>query len=1185
MKKSVCKLWLLQLSVALLCFLGAQEAYAQSKAIVVNVQNEPLPKVLRMIEKNTNYKFMFTNDDLNRYKVTKNINEKDIHVVVSKLISGLPLKYSVNKNFIYITVDNKSNSNRGARRVTGHVVDENGEPLMGATVQVVGKNNGVIADNAGRFTIDDLSEGDKLQISYLGMKTVTVAAKDGTITMVSDNMIDDVIVTGYGTYKRGEYVGAVTQVKADDIKIAGEATIDQMLQGIIPGMSVVNTTGKVGGTPKIRIRGTSTILGNQEPLWVVDDVIQTNPTPIPNDASPLSSNMEELTETAGNAISWLNPADIETITVLKDASATAIYGSQASNGVIVITTKKAKQGSGLSVNYNGNMTLTERPDYGLYDMMNSQEYMQFQQEMWQDRNQYTNDVLNISYAGLISQLRDKKITRQEFEQEFRKLEMMNTDWFDLLFRTAFSTNHNISLSASSNTVSSRISLGVNNTAGEAKGNDMFNFTASSNTTFRVSKKLIIDLMMNGSFRKTTDFAYGVSPYEYAMNTTRSIAAYNDDGTYFYHDKYGSTSYSYANRYYYNYNILNEIDNTGSKSIGKTFQGALNLKWNILDCLQFQGSGSFSMANSNIKSWATEYSNYIASLRGYEYGEAPVNSREEASSILPYGGLLNMQNNSNINYSFRGALVFNKLFAEKHSVTLNLGAQVTSNKVDGETNLRYGYLKYRGETFATVPSLATLDNVTGYRSLTDLAEMMRAGTNVTNTKSNTLSEYFTAVYSYDNRYVLNMNARMDASNRFGQDENKRFNPSFSLGAKWRIGEEPFMEWARDWYDMFDISFAYGWRGNAVTAVSPYLIAKDGGLHTYYHQYYLSLVSLPYPDLGWEKTKDWNLGVDFSFFNGRLSAGFNMYNKKSNVLASREVSAEYGVDAAYIDGTTMRNQGYELIVSVTPIRTRDWTWSLSFNTSKVKNSVDSKDRVNSLTDYLNGTFIKDGDEYGTFYAFDFAGLDHETGRPTFNKLDITDATDYTDFLVKAGTREPDLFGGMNTSLRYKNFHLRASFAMSFGAKTFLPSYFATSGAPRPEENLPRYMADRWRQPGDEMYTDIPSIPEGRPNNLNVTLPLTINNSYTSSDMQYNIYEAYNNSSVRVAKTDFIRCRSLSLQYNVPNNFAQMLGMRNIYCDLSLTNPFFISFDKKWEGRDPETANWPARRSLTFSLNMSF
>ncbi len=927
MKLTVSKLWFLHLCVALFCFLGTQETFAQSKAIVINVQNEPLPKVLRMIEKNTNYKFMFSNDDLNRYKVTKNINEKDIHAVVRNLLNGLPLKYSVNSNYIYITVDGKSTFQKGtAKTVSGQVVDDNGDPLIGATIQVVGKNLVTVADNNGRFTIEGVSDNDKLQISYIGMKTATVTAKDGTVTMTSDNMIDDVIVTGYGTYKRGEYVGAVTQVKADDIKIAGESTIDQMLQGIIPGMSVINTTGKVGGTPKIRIRGTSTILGNQEPLWVVDDVIQTNPLPIPNDASPLSSNMDELSETAGNAISWLNPADIETITVLKDASATAIYGSQASNGVIVITTKKAKQGSGLSVNYNGNVTLTEKPSYGLYDMMNSQEYMQFQQEMWQDRNQYTNDVLNISYAGLISQLRDKKITRQEFENEFRKMEMMNTDWFNLLFRTALSTNHNVSLSASSNTVSSRISLGINSTSGEAKGNDMLSFTASSNTTFRVSKKLIIDLSLNGSFRRTNDFAYGVSPYEYAMNTTRSIAAFNDDGTYFYHDKYGVTSYSFANRYYYNYNILNEIDNTGSKSIGKTFQSALNLKWNILDCLQFQGSGSFSMANSNIKSWATEYSNYISSLRGYEYGEAAVNSREEASSILPYGGLLNMQNNSTINYSFRAALVFNKLYNEKHSVTLNLGAQVTSNKVDGETNLRYGYLKYRGETFATVPELSTLDNVTGYRSLTDLAEYMRAGTNVTNTTANTLSEYFTAVYSYDNRYVLNMNARMDASNRFGQDENKRFNPSFSLGAKWRIGEEHFMEWARDWYDMFDISLAYGWRGNAVTAVSPYLIAKDSGLHTYYHQYYLSLVSLPYPDLGWEKTKDWNLGVDFSFFNGRLSAGFNMYNKKSNVLASREVSAEYGVDAAYIDGTTMRNKEYELIVGVTPVRTADWTWSL-------------------------------------------------------------------------------------------------------------------------------------------------------------------------------------------------------------------------------------------------------------------
>lgn len=1178
------------LLILLACF--SLNGLAQGKRVTVDFKNTEVSKALRQVEEQSGMKIQFNYKDMN-FRVTYAARNAEALKVVNDIVGPHGLQANSDGQYIRVSQVKKEyvQPSGRMRNVSGYVRDEAGDPLIGVPVCIGETRVCTVTDADGYYTFKIPVEKTVLKFSYVGLANEYAQIAQGTtdvkrdVVLHSDNTLQDVVVTGYGIYKRGEYVGAVTQVKADDIKIAGELTIDQMLQGVIPGMSVINTTGKVGGTPKIRIRGTSTLLGNQEPLWVVDDVIQTNPTPIPNDASPLSSDMDELALTAGNAISWLNPADIETITVLKDASATAIYGSQASNGVIVITTKKAKQGGGLSVNYSGNMTLTERPRYSLYDMMNSQEYMQFNQEMWQDRDQYTNDVLNIGYAGLISQLRDKKITRQQFEEEFRKMEFQNTDWFDLLFRTAFSTNHNVSLSTSTDKVSSRVSLGISNTAGEAVGNDMLSFTANSNTTFRLNKKLVIDMSLSGSYRNNNDFAFGVSPYEYAMNTTRALPAYNDDGTFFYHDKYGTTSYSYQNRVYYNYNILNERDNTGSKSIAKTFQGSLNLKWNILDCLQFQGSGSMSMANSNIKSWATEYSYYISSLRGYEYGEAPVNSREEASSILPYGGLLNMQNSSTVNYSFRGALVFNKLFAEKHSVTLNLGAQLTSNKVDGETNLRYGYLKYRGETFAVVPSLATLDNVTGYKSMTDLEEKMRQGSSVTNTKSNTLSEYFTAVYSFDNRYVLNLNARMDASNRFGQDENKRFNPSFSLGAKWRIGEEHFMEWARDWYDMFDISFAYGWRGNAVTAVSPYLIAKDGGIHTYYHQYYLSLVSLPYPDLGWEKTRDWNLGVDFSFFNGRLSAGFNVYNKKSNVLASREVGAEYGVDAAYIDGTTMRNKGYELIVSVTPIRTKDWTWSLSFNTSKVSNSVDSKDRVNSLNDYLNGTFIKPGTKYGTFYAFDFAGLDHEKGYPIFNNLDKTDATDYTDFLVEAGTREPSISGGLNTSVRYKNIHFRATFAMSFGAKTYLPRYFASSGAPRPEENLPTYMLKRWRQPGDEQFTNIPAIPEGRPNNLNVQLPLKIDNSYTSSDMYYNIYDAYNNSTARVAKTDFIRCRSLAVQYNLPGTWARSLGMRNIYCDLSLTNPFFIAFDDKWEGRDPETASWPARRSLTFSLNLTF
>ena len=1173
----------LQLMLALSLSLSSfGQAFAQQQKVTLNLKDVTVSKVLMEVNRQTNINFVYNASQLASFgPVSVHASGESVSAVLGRLFENKPYTVKYENNSIVILPAQK---NDATHYLSGVIRDEQGEPLPGVTVTVGNGRYGTISDANGHYRLFVKGmKGQQLKFTFVGMKEkkVTYAGQSLlNVVMAEDaSKLGDVIVTGYGTYKRGEYVGAVTQIKADDIKIAGESSIDQMLQGVVPGMSVVNTTGKVGGNPKIRIRGTSTLLGNQEPLWVVDDVIQTNPNPIPNDASPLSSNADELSETAGNAISWLNPADIETITVLKDASATAIYGSQAANGVIVITTKKAKAGSGLSVNYSGNVSISQKPSYGMYDMMNSQEYMRFQQEMWQDRNSYTSSVLPISYAGLMQQLRNKEITKEEFDTQFRKYEMMNTDWFDILFRNAVTNQHNVSISQSGDRLSSRFSVGINNTPGEARGNDMFQFTANSNTTYRLGDKLIIDLSMSGSYRKTNNFAFGVSPYDYAMNTTRSIPLYNDDGTLFYHAKNGTMSYSFPNRYYYNYNILNEIDNTGTKTYGNTFQAVLNLKYNIAKHFQLQGTGSISLASSKTKSWATEYSNYISSIRGYEYGEAEPNSKEEKASILPFGGLLNTQDNNNVNYSFRGAVVYTNQFNKKHNLTANAGIQLTSDKMDGNTALRYGYLYYRGETFATVPK--TVESAIGSLNSTDLHEYMRKGSSVVNTTSNTLSEYLTLVYNYDNRYVVNVNGRLDASNRFGQDENKKFNPSISLGGKWRIGEEPFMAWARSWYDMFDISFSYGWRGNAVTAVSPYLIAEDGGLDTYYHQYVLRIKSLPYSNLGWEKTQDWNLGVNFSFFDGRLSAGFNAYGKNSKVLSSHEVPIENGVSNAYVDGTTMKNHGWELIVSGTPIRTKDWTWSLSFNTGKVSNTVTNNKRINSLSDYLNGTAIVDGQPYGTFYAYNFTGLDHKTGQPVFagvSRDELTEKTtdDYLSYLVKAGCSEPDISGGISTSLRYKQFHLRATFAMSLGAQKYLYNYFATSGAPLPEQNVPRYMFNRWRQPGDEAWTDIPSIPAGNPNDLDAFLP---------TGERVSVYTMYNTSTARVANADFIRCRSIALQYDLPFSVVRHIGMRSAFVSVSMTNPFFIAFDGKWKGRDPETASWPQRRTVSLSLNVNF
>ena len=1172
---------------------------AQGKLVTVNFKNTEAAAALQEIEKQSGMKMQYSYRDLN-FKVNYATKNADAVKVVKDIVEPHGFTVKVEKNYLRISRKQGEKGIPGIlRRIFGKVVDENRDPLIGATVKVSGKNIFAVADKDGNFSIDGVSNGDKLEVSYVGMKSVTVPAKDGEIVLKEDNTLDDVIVTGYGTYKRGEYVGAVNQIRADDIKIEGEATIDQMLQGVIPGLAVINTTGKVGGTPKVRIRGTSTLLGNQEPLWVVDDVIQTNPLPIPNNASPLSGDMTDLAETAGNAISWLNPSDIETITVLKDASSTAIYGSQASNGVIVITTKKAKQGN-FNVNYSGNVSISQAPSYGMYDMMTSREYMQFNHEMWKDRNSYTQAVLPVAYAGILQKLQRKEISQEEFEHQFRMMENTNTDWFDILFHNALSTQHNVSVSSNRDKLSSRFSIGVNNTMGDAKGNDMFSLTTNMTTTYRPSKKLIIDFSMNGTLRKSRDFAYGVDPYSYAMNTTRAIPAYQEDGTYFYHEKFGRQSYSIPNKLSYNYNILNEIENTGRQTLGNNFQSSLSVKWFVVPHLQFQGFASLGLNTRNVKQWATEYSNYITSIRGYEYGYADPNSVEEQASVLPFGGLLQNNNINTTNYSFRGALVYTNVFNDKHSVTLNLGAQASSNRMKGERDMHYGYLKYRGETFAAVPTDITATPELS-KNPADLHREMQRNTAVTNTLANQLSEYITAVYSFDNRYVLNLNTRLDASNRFGQDNNHKFNPTFSLGGKWRIGEEHWMESARGWFDMLDLSFSYGWRGNAVTEVSPFLIARDGGMHPYYYQYYLNLVSLPYPDLGWEKTKDWNIGVEMSFFNSRVSANFNYYNKKSNVLAAREVPVEYGEISAYIDGTEMLNNGYELIVSVVPVRTKDWTWSMSFNTSKDFNKVKNNTRVNTPEDYLYGTAIIEGEPYGTFYVYDFTGLDPATGKPSFKNLQsstymgwqrvgttlgpkyevVGEAPEtFEGYLVKGGCTQPDVTGGFNTMLRYKNVSLRAQFAMSLGGQKYLPTFYATSGSPRPELNVPRYMLNRWRKSGDELTTDIPSIPMGNPQDNQVTLEYGNGSTYVT-----NIYEMYNTSTARVADDDFIRCRSISLQFDMPKTWIQKIGMKKAYLTFNVVNPFVITFDKKWDGRDPETGGWPARKAFTLSLNANF
>ncbi|MDL2319708.1 SusC/RagA family TonB-linked outer membrane protein [Alistipes sp. OttesenSCG-928-B03] len=1182
-------LLIMKLSVLFLfvfIYVAPANILAQSK-VTIHREKATYAEIFDQIKRQTGLTVVYSNNELNKNQsVAAQFTDIDVESVLRTILTGTNLGYELQDEYIILKRETRQQlpANRNVP-VTGRVVDEKGVPIIGATVLVKGTSNGMATDQNGNYRIVlNFSDGAILQFSFLGKETQEIAYGGNSVINVTLReatvKVDDVVITGYMTLDKENYVGAIEQKRADDIRIAGLTSIDQMLQGNFAGMSVLNTTGQVGGSPKIRIRGTSTILGNQEPVWVVDGIIQLDPLPIPEGSGSLASDLTELREIASNAISWLNPSDIETITVLKDASATAIYGSKAANGVIVISTKKSIPGQ-ISVSYSGDFSIGQRPRYAHYDLMNSQQLMQYAQEMYEDRDQYTHLPLPVGYAGILRQLQNKEISHDEFTAAYRKMEQMNTDWFDILFRNTFNQNHNISIGGGSEKVINRTSVSMQNQRGEAKGNDMQTFSASSSTTLRLfNNRLTIGLLLNGSMRETEGFHNSVSPFEYAYNTARTIPAYNDDGTLYYHEKRGEISMAISNKSSYLYNILNELDNSSNSNSTKTMNSTVDIRFNITDKLQYQGVASYGFSSSEVKSYATEYSHYITQYRGYEYGSVLANSNEELASPLPYGGLVQFQNANMRNYTIRNSLVYNNTFNGKHHVTFNIGMEARSGKTKGNNFSRYGYLYYRGEGFATVPLTHTSATSTTTIRDNDFHEDMREGTGITNTENNYLSEYFTGVYNYNSRYIVNVNARLDASNRFGQDKNKRFQPTWSVGAKWRIANERFMQ-KPQWIEYIDLSFSYGYQGNAVESISPYLIATDGGHNSYVKQYVLNLKSLPYPELGWEKTRSWNASIDFGLLQGRINFTANLYHKYGDVVSSKDVPIETGMNTAIVLGSKMENKGYDLVLSVIPIRTNDFTWQFSVNAGKARNILKSENRFNSLDDYLSGTALVKGESYSTFYAYRFAGLDGTNGHPTFDLMDIDPTDDYLDFLVKAGKIEPDFSGGLNTVFRYRNFSLSAQFSMSFGSQKRLPTFYSSYGAPTPEQNAPKILMERWRKPGDEANTNIPSIPAGYTNfaGMSQTLP------WREGGLSKSTYDMYNLSDIRVADADFIRCNAISVSYNFGEGLLKKLHAKRLSVALSMANPFLITFDKDWNGYDPETGGWPVRRMASLSVSLTF
>ena len=1157
-------------------------AASQSNAMRVSLdlKSATVKEFFDAVKVQTGLNFIYSTEQVkNMPRITIQSNSQPISEVLNKVLANTGYSYEIEGNIVTIVYQQPKEN---VRTATGVVVDEGGLPLPGAYIKLSKTEHSTITDNEGKFSINLFRQKEPvLIVSYLGMivQEVKVAGtKPMTIVMKSDvKSIDEVVVTGYQEIDRRKLASSISSIKGADL-IGGEyLSIDKMLQGRLPGVAVMNMSSTPGAAPKIRIRGSSSITGNREPVWVVDGIILEEPVNI----STEELNSPDKINLIGNAIGSVNPEDIERVDILKDASATAIYGIKAANGVIVVTTKQGKKQKP-SITYTATLGITAPPTYDKMFRMNSADRIDMSIEM-QERGLSFGSYKpsDIGYEGALQHLWNKDITYQEFLNQVKILKGLNTDWYDLLFRTAFTHQHSVSITGGNERSNYYMSIGYanNNSVTTKEGLERYNVLAKINT--RINRNIHLGLKVSGSLSKAEHPHTSIDVYEYAYNTSRAIPLRTaSDELYFYANEAGHNGIL-------PYNIMNELNHTGNKNDNSSIDVAINLDWNVASWIKFSSILGASRSNVTQENWADEQSYYISSMRQSPYGKKLPDLTEdpkfvEEYCLLPFGGELATTNTRNTSYTWRNSLALMQSFG-KHEISGSIGQEVRSSKYDGLKSTQYGYLPERGKKFVDIDPTIWKRYAALVKNHPDV---------VTDTKNNVISLYATASYVYDSRYILNFNIRTDGSNKFGQSKSVRFLPIWSVSTRWNVINEKFMKNVSFLNDLA-IRASYGIQGNVHPDQTPNLIASLGTLESLPQEYVSTLYKLPNNKLKWEKTNSYNIAIDWAFWNNRVYGSLDVYYKKGvDQVVTKNVAPSTGASSVSINDGDVENRGWDLAVSFVPVQTRNWMWSISFNTGKNYNKVlNAGNSAVTWQDYIAGTLVSNGNAINSFYSYKFDKLDAQ-GYPTFKDVNEKDEEGnavvhsqqemYDRAFVLSGKREPDLTGGFSTYLKYKNITFNALFSFSFGNKIRLNDLYESSGQrlPYPDQNMSSEFVNRWREPGDEDRTIIPVLSDKS---------LQINDKAVTYRIADNGWDMYNKSDIRVVSGSFLRCRSMSVRYDFKCEWLKPIYLKGASVSFDAGNVFVIK-DKSLKGRDPEQIGFGSRSippqrsySLRFSLTL--
>ena len=1095
-------------------------------------------------------------------------------------------------------------------KVTGVVLQaSDNDPVIGATIKVQGTSIATATDIDGRFTINAPSSKSIIEVTYVGMKPYEFKAttKDQKIFLESTaTELEEVVVTGMQRMDKRLFTGAAAKVDADKSKLSGLADVSRSLEGRVSGVQVSNVSGTFGAAPKIRVRGATSIYGSSKPLWVIDGVIYEDNVDV--SADELSSG--DAKTLISSAVAGLNSDDIESFTVLKDGSATSIYGARAMAGVIVVTTKKGSKGR-VSVNYTGEFTSRLKPSYSEYNIMNSQEMMGVYKEMeakgWLAIENLVNAENTGIYGKMYQLLREYDATTGTYGLEnteaarnayLQAAEFRNTDWFDLLFSTAIQQNHAVSVSTGSERSQSYFSMSIMDDPGWYDRSEVRRYTFNGNTSYDILNNLTVKLAAQGSYRKqqapgsldqSTDVVTGevkrdfdINPFSYALNTSRCL---DPDETY--------------TRFYTDFNIFDELENNYNEYEVSELMFRAELEYKLWNKLTLSGLVSTRISHTKLVHNVMDDSNQANAYRA-GVDETDDNSTVRDSnpllytdpdddtalpeSVLPVGGIMYQTDYNMRSSNYRFSADYRDVYNDKHLLNAMVGGEVSKVKKTTTKWTGWGY-EYENGGITYTP----------YLWLKQMNEENTEYFGESFTRTNMVAFYGQAAYSFDQRYTFNGTLRYEGTNRLGKTTQSRWLPTWNISGSYNIYNEKFMDFSRDWLSQLNLRVSYSLTADTgpsfvTNAEAIYLTENVWRPTTSAAESQIYISDLANSELTYEKKHEFNLGVDFGFLNNRLALTTDVYWRNNYDLIGRIYTQGAGGQIAkYANVADMKSSGIELGFSTVNIVRNNFRWTSDFVFTKTTNEITNLETSSRAVDLVSGSgYAIEGYPVRAIFSYQFAGLNseglpmvyNEDGVATVGDVNFQETEDLESFLVYEGPSDPTWYGSLNNTFEFNNkwgkLNVDVYITYSGGNVIRLDPVF--SYAYSDLSSLPKEFKNRWMVPGDENYTNIPVI--ASKNQVDRYGTTTLKTAYN----------AYNYSTARIADGDFVRLKEVAVTYSMPKSTLNKTVLSSASLKLAVTNICLLYADKKLNGQDPEFYNSggvasPIAKQITMTLRLGF